>query len=38
MEFASKGVCANCIAPGRAGGYIDGQTIAVDGGHTISFR
>lgn len=82
MEFASKGVCANCIAPGtfktemarsqwedenmvawyqqrnpskrfgdvdevaglavllasRAGGYINGQTIAVDGGHTISFR
>ena len=22
----------------RAGGYINGQTIAVDGGHTISFR
>jgi NAD(P)-dependent dehydrogenase (short-subunit alcohol dehydrogenase family) len=82
MEFADKGVCANCIAPGtfktemarsqwedpqlvawyeqrnpskrfgdvdeiaglavmlasRAGGYINGQTIAVDGGHTISFR
>ena len=82
MEFASKGVCTNCIAPGtfktemarsqwedpalvswykqrnpsqrfgevdeiagvalmlasRAGGYINGQTIAVDGGHTISFR
>jgi NAD(P)-dependent dehydrogenase (short-subunit alcohol dehydrogenase family) len=82
MEFAGKGVCANCIAPGtfktdmarsqwedpelvawyqqrnpskrfgevdeiaglavmlasRAGGYINGQTIAVDGGHTISFR
>ncbi|TDN59177.1 SDR family oxidoreductase [Paraburkholderia sp. BL10I2N1] len=82
MEFASKGVCANCIAPGTfktemarsqwedpamvawyeqrnpsrrfgevdeiaglavmlassAGGYINGQTIAVDGGHTISFR
>ena len=82
MEFASKGICANCIAPGtfktemarsqwedpqlaawymqrnpsqrfgdvdeiaglavmlasRAGGYINGQTIAVDGGHTISFR
>jgi dehydrogenase/reductase SDR family member 4 len=82
MEFAAKGVCANCIAPGtfktemarsqwedpklvewyrqrnpsqrfgevdeiaglavllasRAGGYINGQTIAVDGGHTISFR
>ncbi len=81
-EFASKGVCANCIAPGtfktemarsqwedpalvawyeqrnpsarfgeveeiagvalmlasRAGGYINGQTIAVDGGHTITFR
>jgi dehydrogenase/reductase SDR family protein 4 len=81
-EFASRGVCANCIAPGtfktemarsqwedpaliawyqqrnpskrfgevdeiagvalmlasRAGGYINGQTIAVDGGHTISFR
>jgi len=82
MEFASKGVCANCIAPGTfktemartywdvpemidwnnrrnpsrrfgelheiagvavmlaspAGGYINGQTIAVDGGHTISYR
>jgi dehydrogenase/reductase SDR family protein 4 len=82
MEFAGKGVCANCIAPGtiktemarsqwenpdlvawyqernpskrfgevdeiaglalllasRAGGYINGQTIAVDGGHSISFR
>lgn len=82
MEFASKGVCANCIAPGTiktemarsqwddpelvawyerrnpsrrfgdvdeiagvavmlasaAGGYINGQTIVVDGGHTISFR
>ena len=82
MEFASRGVCANCIAPGTfktemarsqwedpalvawyehrnpskrfgevdeiagvavmlaspAGGYINGQTIAVDGGHTISFR
>lgn len=82
MEFASHGLCANCIAPGtfrtemarsqwedpqlvawygqrnpskrfgevdeiaglavmlasRAGGYINGQTIAVDGGHTISFR
>ena len=82
MEFASKGVCANCIAPGTfgtemarsqwedpaliawyaqrnpsqrfgevdeiagvalmlaspAGGYINGQTIAVDGGHTVSFR
>lgn len=82
MEFGSKGICANCIAPGtfktemarsqwedpklvewyehrnpsrrfgdvdeisglalllaaRAGGYINGQTIAVDGGHTISFR
>jgi NAD(P)-dependent dehydrogenase (short-subunit alcohol dehydrogenase family) len=82
MEFASGGVCANCIAPGtfktemarsqwedsrmvawyeqrnpsrrfgevdeiaglalllasRAGGYINGQTIPVDGGHTISFR
>jgi dehydrogenase/reductase SDR family protein 4 len=81
-EFAAKGVCANCIAPGtvktemarsqwedpelvawykqrnpsqrfgevdeiagvavmlasRAGGYINGQTLAVDGGHTISFR
>ncbi|MFL6698798.1 MAG: SDR family NAD(P)-dependent oxidoreductase [Vitreoscilla sp.] len=82
MEFASQGVCANCIAPGtfktemarsqwedaelvswyqqrnpsrrfgevdeiagvavmlasKAGGYINGQTLAVDGGHTISFR
>lgn len=82
MEFASKGVCANCIAPGTyktemarsqwdnepmvnwynsrnpskrfgeveeiaglavllaspSGGYINGQTIAADGGHTISFR
>ena len=82
MEFASKGICANCIAPGTfktemarsqwedpelvawyaqrnpskrfgevdeiagvalmlaspAGGYINGQTIAVDGGHTVSFR
>jgi NAD(P)-dependent dehydrogenase (short-subunit alcohol dehydrogenase family) len=82
MEFADKGLCANCIAPGtfktdmarsqwedpqmvawyeqrnptkrfgevdeiaglavmlasRAGGYINGQTIAVDGGHSISFR
>lgn len=82
LEFASKGICANCIAPGtfktemarsqwqdpklvawyaqrnpsqrfgevdeiagvavmlasRAGGYINGQTIPVDGGHTISFR
>jgi dehydrogenase/reductase SDR family protein 4 len=82
MEFASRGVCANCIAPGTiktemarsqlenpdlvawyternpskrfgevdeiaglalllaspAGGYINGQTIAVDGGHSISFR
>ena len=82
MEFASKGVTANCIAPGTfktemarsqwedekmiewymgrnpskrfgeideiaglavllaspSGGYINGQTIPVDGGHTISFR
>ncbi|MGF6479028.1 SDR family NAD(P)-dependent oxidoreductase [Paraburkholderia sp. JPY419] len=82
MEFAAKGVTANCIAPGTfktemarsqwedaamvewyrgrnpsqrfgeveeiaglavmlaspSGGYINGQTIAVDGGHTISFR
>lgn len=81
-EFASRGICTNCIAPGtfktemarsqwedpklvawyaqrnpsrrfgeveeiaglavmlasRAGGYINGQTIAVDGGHTISFH
>ena len=81
-EFASRGICANCIAPGTfktemarsqwedpqlvawyqqrnpsrrfgevdeiaglavllaspSGGYINGQTIAVDGGHTISFR
>ena len=81
-EFASRGVCANSIAPGTittdmarsqtedpklvqwyrernpsqrfgdadevaglavllaspAGGYINGQTIAVDGGHTISFH
>ncbi|MCY1458882.1 Gluconate 5-dehydrogenase [compost metagenome] len=81
-EFASKGITANCIAPGTfktemarsqwedeamvnwyrgrnpsqrfgeveelaglavllaspSGGYINGQTIAVDGGHTISFR
>jgi dehydrogenase/reductase SDR family protein 4 len=81
LEFAGRGVCANCIAPGtfktemarsqwenpeqvawyeqrnpsrrfgevdeiagvavmlasRAGGYINGQTIAVDGGHSISF-
>jgi NAD(P)-dependent dehydrogenase (short-subunit alcohol dehydrogenase family) len=82
MEFASKGITANCIAPGTfktemarsqwedpamvawysgrnpsqrfgeveeiaglavllaspSGGYLNGQTIAVDGGHTISFR
>ncbi len=82
MEFASRGICANCIAPGtfktemarsqwedpdlvawyrqrnpskrfgevdeiagvavmlasKAGGYLNGQTLAVDGGHTISFR
>ncbi len=82
MEFASRGVTANCIAPGTfktemarsqwedealvrwyndrnpskrfgevdelaglavmlaspSGGYINGQTIAVDGGHTISFH
>ena len=82
MEFASKGLTANCIAPGTfktemarsqwedaamvawykgrnpsqrfgevdelaglavllaspSGGYINGQTIVVDGGHTISFR
>jgi dehydrogenase/reductase SDR family protein 4 len=81
-EFASRGVTANCIAPGTfktemarsqwenealvkwyyernpskrfgevqeiaglavllaspSGGYINGQTIAVDGGHTISFH
>lgn len=81
-EFASRGITANCIAPGTfktemarsqwenealvkwyhernpsqrfgevheiagiavllaspSGGYINGQTIAVDGGHTISFR
>lgn len=81
-EFASKGVTANCIAPGTfktemarsqwenadlvrwyegrnpskrfgeveevaglavllaspSGGYINGQTIAVDGGHTVSFQ
>lgn len=81
-EFASKGITANCIAPGTfktemarsqwedeamvqwyqgrnpsrrfgeveelaglavllaspSGGYINGQTIAVDGGHTVSFR
>jgi NAD(P)-dependent dehydrogenase (short-subunit alcohol dehydrogenase family) len=82
MEFASKGVCTNCIAPGTyktemarsqwdnepmvnwynsrnpskrfgeveeiaglavllaspSGGYINGQTIAADGGHVISFH
>jgi NAD(P)-dependent dehydrogenase (short-subunit alcohol dehydrogenase family) len=82
MEFASKGITANCIAPGTfrtemarsqwedeamaawytdrnpsrrfgeveeiaglavalaspSGGYINGQTIPVDGGHTISFH
>ena len=82
MEFASKGIATNCIAPGTfktemarsqwdnepmvnwyfsrnpsqrfgeveeiaglavllaspSGGYINGQTIPVDGGHTISFR
>jgi len=82
MEFGSRGVTANCIAPGTfktemarsqwedetlvkwyqdrnpsrrfgevdelaglavllaapSGGYINGQTIAVDGGHTISFH
>lgn len=82
LEFGSRGVCSNCIAPGTfrtemarsqwdnaevsteylrrnpssrfgepeeiaglaallasaAGGYINGQTIAVDGGHTVSFR
>lgn len=82
MEFASRGVTANCIAPGTfktemarsqwenealvkwyqdrnpsrrfgevdelaglavllaspSGGYINGQTIAVDGGHVISFH
>lgn len=82
IEFAAKGITANCIAPGTfktemarsqwddeamvewyrgrnpsqrfgeveeiaglavllasaSGGYINGQTIAVDGGHTISFR
>jgi NAD(P)-dependent dehydrogenase (short-subunit alcohol dehydrogenase family) len=82
MEFASRGLTANCIAPGTfktemarsqwedpatvawynsrnpsqrfgevdelaglavllaspSGGYINGQTIVVDGGHTISFR
>ena len=81
-EFASKGITANCIAPGTfktemarsqwedeamvswykqrnpsqrfgeveeiaglavllaspSGGYINGQTIAADGGHTISVR
>jgi NAD(P)-dependent dehydrogenase (short-subunit alcohol dehydrogenase family) len=81
-EFASKGITANCIAPGTfktemarsqwedpglvawyngrnpsqrfgeveeiaglavllaspSGGYINGQTIPVDGGHTVSFR
>lgn len=81
-EFGSRGVTANCIAPGTfktemarsqwedeklvewyrqrnpsqrfgeveeiaglavllaspSGGYINGQTIAVDGGHTISFH
>lgn len=81
-EFASKGLTANCIAPGTfktemarsqwedpamvawynsrnpsrrfgeveeiaglavllaspSGGYINGQTIAADGGHTVSFR
>ncbi len=81
-EFASRGVTANCIAPGTfktemarsqwedealvrwyqgrnpsrrfgevdeiaglavllaspSGGYINGQTIAVDGGHTVSFQ
>lgn len=81
-EFASKGITANCIAPGTfktemarsqwedeamvkwyhgrnpsqrfgevdeiaglavllaspSGGYINGQTIAADGGHTISFH
>jgi NAD(P)-dependent dehydrogenase (short-subunit alcohol dehydrogenase family) len=81
-EFASRGVTANCIAPGTfktemarsqwedeamvkwykgrnpsrrfgevaeiaglavllaspSGGYINGQTIAVDGGHTVSFH
>lgn len=81
-EFASKGITANCIAPGTfktemarsqwedesmvrwyksrnpsrrfgeveeiaglavllaspSGGYINGQTIAADGGHTVSFR
>jgi len=82
VEFASKGITANCIAPGTfktamarsqwenealvkwyygrnpskrfgevaeiaglavllaspSGGYINGQTIAVDGGHTVSFQ
>jgi NAD(P)-dependent dehydrogenase (short-subunit alcohol dehydrogenase family) len=82
MEFGSRGVTANCIAPGTfktemarsqwqdpamvqwykgrnpskrfgeveeiaglavllaspSGGYINGQTIVADGGHTISFR
>jgi dehydrogenase/reductase SDR family member 4 len=81
-EFASRGIAANCIAPGTfktemarsqwendalvkwyternpskrfgevheiaglavllaspSGGYINGQTIAADGGHTISFH
>lgn len=81
-EFASRGITANCIAPGTfrtqmarseweneeranwycsrnpsqrfgevdeiaglavllaspSGGYINGQTIAVDGGHTVSFH
>lgn len=58
--LASKGICANCIAPGtfktemarsqwedpklvewyeqRNPSRRFGQTIAVDGGHTISFR
>jgi dehydrogenase/reductase SDR family member 4 len=82
LEFGSRGVCANCIAPGTfktemarsqwespeiageylrrnpsgrfgepdeiagvavmlasaAGGYVNGQTLVVDGGHTVSFR
>jgi dehydrogenase/reductase SDR family protein 4 len=33
---SSPGLAVLLASP--SGGYINGQTIAVDGGHTISFR
>ena len=36
-EVEEIAALAVLLAP-PSGGYINGQTIAVDGGHTVSFR